>query len=57
MLAISTYTKITAQIDTLKGLTDSTMKMQQVQSAKMDSVCDAPARLVDGQSALYGGVD
>lgn len=57
MLAISPYTKITAQIDTLKGLTDSTMKMQQVQSAKMDSVCDATARLVDGQSALYGGVD
>lgn len=57
MLAISPYTKITVQIDTLKGLTDSTMKMQQVQSAKMDSVCDATARLVDGQSALYGGVD
>ena len=36
MLAISPYTKITAQIDTLKGLTDSTMKIQQVQSAKME---------------------
>lgn len=57
MLAISPYTGLSSQIDTLRVLTDSTLSVQQVQSAKMDSVCDAIARFSDGQGSLYGKID
>ena len=57
MLVILPYIKLVSQIDTLKSLADSALNIQQVQSAQMDSVCNATTLLADGQETLLGGID
>jgi hypothetical protein len=57
MLAISPYTKLSSQIDSISMLTDSVLNIQQSQSAKMDSVCNVTARLAEELTVMCDEMD
>lgn len=57
MLAISPYLQLSQKIDSLTMLTEINANIQQIRSAKKDSISEIIARLADGQEAVYCKMD
>lgn len=57
MPSISPYIKLAGKVDTLLGVSDHAMELQQLQLAKTDSLCAVTSSLVEAQSATYTSID